>query len=96
MSERNWKITGYDGAKVLFERFVTEGALSEKQMMELLLRLQAKHLTNEEIISSSLKKRSKGRTDHLEVRRNSRGKYALMTTGSGWHYAATLIPDGAA
>ena len=92
MANRNWVIHGYDGATCIYEKIITEGAASEGQMAELLLRLQSRHLTPDEVVASSLKRGSKARVDHLEVTKNHGGTFALMTTGSSWHYTARLMP----
>jgi hypothetical protein len=96
MANRNWVINGYDGAKLIYEKTVTEGALTEAQASDLLLRLQSRHLSPDEIVSASLKRGAKGRSDHLEVVHNKGGTFALMTTGTSWHYTARLVPKDAA
>jgi hypothetical protein len=84
---RFWRITGYSGIQVEFERTMPYRAFSERAMIELLRRLASRHLTVDEVISSSLRNAREG---HLDVRRNTGGRYALMTTGTGYHYTATV------
>ena len=90
MTQRYWKISGYDGSRTVYERSVPEGALSESEVVTLLQRLAARHLSDDEVFSSSLRKNSHGFTPHLEIGRNTGEKPALMTTGSGHHYTATI------
>jgi hypothetical protein len=90
MAGRYWKITGYDGASTVYERSVPESALTEAEVVTLLQRLAARHLSDDEVFLSSLRSDTKGFTPHLQISRNSGGKPALMTTGSGHHYTATI------
>lgn len=90
MSNRSWKICGYDGAREVFQRAVPEGALSESEVIILLQRLASRHLTDDDVVSSSLRKNADDYAVHLEVQRSRGGKYVLMTTGSGHHYIATI------
>jgi hypothetical protein len=88
MPDRHWKITGYDGTQVTFERLIPG---SEAEIIRVLQRLASRHLNDEEVVLSSLRKNSKGYLSHLEIQRNSGG--ALTTTGSGHWYTAT-VPEG--
>lgn len=81
-----WIIAGHDGLDEIFSQSV--GDLSEPEVATLLQRLASRHLTENEIISSSLRKGWKGYAPLLEIER-SRGKpFALMTTGTDFHYTA--------
>ena len=55
-----WKITGYDGNRPLYERKIRLGTMSEPEMTTLLQRLAAKHLDEDEVVASSLRKNAKG------------------------------------
>jgi hypothetical protein len=90
MAGRYWKITGYEGARTAYERMVPESALNEAEVITLLQRLAARHLSDDEVFSSSLRSNTNGFTPHLQIGRNSGEKPALMTTGSGHHYTATI------
>ncbi|MBJ7319787.1 MAG: hypothetical protein JHC96_13400 [Brevundimonas sp.] len=88
-----WRIVGYDGLKMTYERKLPFGSLSDGEMVEILRRLQARHLTEDEIVDSSLRKNARGRRDHLEVTINKHDvddRYALMTTNSSWYYVASV------
>src|ERR1700737_3089841 len=56
MAKLIWRITGYLGDKSIYERAVRKGALSQKAMIALLQRLASRHLSEDEVVSSSLKK----------------------------------------
>jgi hypothetical protein len=87
---RVWKITGYDGASVLFERTLPESALSEAEMEVLLQRLVAQDLNSSEIVAASLRKNAPEYRSDFEIAKNTGGKYALLTNGSGRHYTAVI------
>ncbi|MFA4939413.1 hypothetical protein [Brevundimonas sp.] len=62
-------------------------------MVEVLRRLQARHLTDDEVVDSSLRKNARDRSHHLEITRNQHDmadRFALMTTNSSWHYVAVI------
>ena len=90
MAKLIWKITGYLGDKSIYERVVRKGALSQKAMFALLQRLASRHLSEDEVVSSSLKKDDRDYCSALEIRRNYGGRDALMTTGSGHYYTALV------
>ncbi len=62
-------------------------------MNRLLQRLASRHLTDNEVVSASLRKNADAYANHLEVQRNYGGKYALMTTGRV-HYYSVIVEDG--
>jgi hypothetical protein len=70
MAKRIWKITCYLGDKSIYERAIRKGALSEKAMISLLQRLASRHLSEDEVVSSSLKKDHHGYCTALEIHRN--------------------------
>jgi hypothetical protein len=90
MARLIWKITGYLGDKSIYERAVRKGALSQKAMIALLQRLASRHLSEDEVVSSSLKQDDRGYCSALEIRKNRGGRDALMTTGSGHYYTALV------
>ena len=85
-----WKIAGYDGDRTVYERQIRLGSMSEAEMIVLLQRLAARHLDEDEVVASSLRKNAKEYLSHLEVRKNTGGKCALMTMGTGHHYTARI------
>ena len=88
-----WKITGYDGDRLLYEQKIPLGTMSEPKMTTLLQRLAARHLDFDEVIDSSLRKSAEGRPNHFEVREISGRKRGLETLGTGHHYTATIEED---
>ena len=66
---RYWKIQGWDGTTLLFERKVLAGQVTDRSMKMLLRALVAKiSLTEDEIINSYAKKNTKIYHNHLEVK----------------------------
>lgn len=90
MRKRHWIVTGYDGENEIFKQTIPEGALSEAEMTILLQRLACRHLKPDEICGASLRKNASGYRSDLEINRNREGRFALMTTGSSWHYTAII------
>ncbi len=90
MTRRHWVIRGYDGSEQTFERALPEGLLSEAEMKIVLQRLACRHLSDEEVVSASLRKNAAGYRADLEVRQSHGGRFTLMTAGTGCHYAATV------
>jgi len=82
-----WKITGYNKLTRLFERRVSS-ALSEPEIRQMLSRLAARELTDDEIVSASLRKGMKGRRTDLDVVKSSTPGEGFWTTGSPRHYTA--------
>lgn len=93
MTKRFWKIRGYDGNRKVFEQTVSAGSLSEPEMTALLKHLASRHLSEDEVVSASLRRNAKDYVGHLEIQRNTGRKYALMTTGSDRHYIAVIVDD---
>jgi hypothetical protein len=90
MTHRRWVIRGYDGSEQTFERTMPEGLLSEVEMKVVLQRLACRHLSDDEVVSASLRKNATGYRADLEIKQSYGGRFTLMTTGSGNHYAATV------
>ena len=64
--KRYWKIEGYDGTDKTFEKLIPEGFLNESEVVVLLQRLSARHLDENEIVSSSLRPPAPGYAPNLE------------------------------
>jgi hypothetical protein len=86
-----WKIVGYHSTKKMFETTLPAGALSEPEMIVLLQRLAATHLTPDEIVSASLRKSSRRYAALLEPQVDSRppGRFSV-TVGLNPHYVASI------
>jgi len=90
MARRCWVIRGYDGSEQAFERSMPEGLLSEVEMKAVLQRLACRHLSDDEVVSASLRKNATGYRADLEIKQSHGGRFTLMTIGSGSHYTATV------
>ena len=84
MADRIWVIRGYDGLEEVFKRTLPVGYLPDKEMIVLLKRLASRHLDDYEVVSSSLRKSSKGYAPYLEVHSSRE------TSGTGYHYTAVV------
>ncbi len=93
MAQKVWKIRGYAGLELIFEQSIAAGSLSEQEITALLQRLASRHLSDNEVVSASLRKNARGYAPHLEVLPNTRGTPGLMTTSTDYNYTAT-IEDG--
>jgi hypothetical protein len=78
-----WQVTGYKSDKKLWSKTVS-GRLSDAQMLALLQRLVCMHLSEDEIISSSLQSNDPKRTAHLD----RVGGGAPLCVGSNPYYTA--------
>jgi hypothetical protein len=78
-----------DSATVIFDQVLPLNVMSEHQINTLLQRLAATHLTASEIVAASLKRRSRGRSDQLDLVQMSRDRYGVMTTGNPYYMAFT-------
>ena len=82
-----WKITGYEGLDEIFSRSIPD--MTETEVEVILQRLAARHLSEVEVISASLRKGMKGRSTLLEITRTGGRNFGLMTTGTDFHYTAS-------
>ncbi len=65
-TNRFWRVDGYDSTRLMFEKVLPLGYLSEGEMISLLQRLASKHLDEAEIVAASLRRNSKGYAPLLE------------------------------
>ncbi len=94
MKRRFWQISGYDGLAKIYERRLPWGSLSEAEVTEMLRRLQCRHLSDDEIIDSSLRKNAPGKAHHLNIDQNKKDQtavWALSTVNSSWFYTAKIV-----
>jgi hypothetical protein len=89
LAKRTWRIVGYDSAREIFARDAP-GNLSEPEMRTILQRLACRHLSDDEVVLSSLR-RNKGKRpmDHLDLARTDGIRGGWMTGGNPY-YVATL------
>jgi hypothetical protein len=85
--KRILKITGYESGEIIYERSLPPGALSDRQTGEVLARLAAKHLTEDEIVFSSIRRNMRSRQHHLEVTSMSAKRFGLTTNGNPYYTA---------
>ncbi len=89
-SKQYWKIEGFDGVNKTFERLLPKGSLSERQIVVLLQRLSARHLDEDEIVSSSLRRNAPGYRSLLEPQ-YSRGEHPAISIYAGRDYVARIV-----
>jgi hypothetical protein len=93
-SKRYWKIEGYDSTDKTFEKVLPEGSLSESEIVVLLQRLSARHLDEDEIVSSSLRQNATGYASHLERHIDQGGRRIMIRIGdSSPYYVASIWED---
>jgi hypothetical protein len=85
-----WKIRGFDGLQLVFERTIASNSLGDAEVTMMLQRLQARHLSDGEVVSASLRQGTAGYRHDFEVQRNHGPSYGFMTTSAGRHYTATV------
>ena len=88
-----WRICGYDGIEPLFERTIAAGSMTNQEMTTLLQRLASRHLSDDEIVSASMRTNANGYAPHLEVLLNHQGSPGLMVSGGRYSYIASIV-DG--
>ena len=84
---RGWRITGYRIREAVIEHWVS-GSATDKDIREILSRLQARHLTEAEIVAASLPEGAAGRTNMLDAHPRMDGLGAYRTSGGLWSYVA--------
>ena len=85
-----WKIVRYDGGRFVYERIIPYGSVSRSTMILIIQRLAARHLDDDEVVDSSLRKNAKEYLNHLEVQENTGGTPAIITMGTGHPYTASI------
>ncbi len=87
--KRYWRIEGYDGANKTYEKLIPEGALNESAVIALLQRLSARHLAEDDIVSSSLRHGAPDYMPHLEPR-ISKDDHHTVRVGTDAYYVAGI------
>jgi len=90
--KRYWKIEGYDSTNKTFERVLPYSFLTKKYVIALMQRLSARHLDEDEIVSSSLRPKAPGYTQLLEPRAGRGGRHTI-SVGENPHYVASVWRD---
>lgn len=86
---RCWRIEGFDGTTKVFETSVPVHRLSKKQAEEVLMRLASRHLTENEIVDSSLNRRGK-KTALLDIHHDGQSP-PNISCGENPHYIARIV-----
>ena len=90
-AKRYWRINGYDSTKLIFEKDIPHGSMSEEQMADALRALASRAgLTYDEIVESYLRPNAKGYRGLLEVQVSSRPKFS-MSCGMNPHFIASVV-----
>jgi hypothetical protein len=91
-TKRYWRIQGYDGLTLIFDRTVGLGQFTEDQMKNLLRALTAKAaLDFDEIVGAYAKRGTRIATNHLIVHREF--AYPTLNCGNGPHFAAAIVDE---
>lgn len=87
-ARKTWQIRGYDSLEKIYSREIPYSHLSERQLIEVLRRLVSRHLTEGEIIASSLNGRAKARSCLLEANVDDKGYGTMYSCGTNPYYHA--------
>jgi len=87
MPRRVWMIEGYDEERLVFERPIPAGSLTDQEVIALLQRLASRYLDEDQIVDSSLNKVTTGYAPYLEVV-GSAGRFGI--SGNKFTYTATV------
>jgi hypothetical protein len=84
-----WLIRGYDSTRLIFETRLSAGLIGSQKVEALLQTLTAKAgLTMDEIVSSYVKRGTKGSNQYLRIHRDP--QHYQITCGSNPHFIAQL------
>ena len=86
MRKKDWIIDGYDGVNVRWQGRAPSN-LTESEMIAILQRLVARHLTEDEILASSLRRYHVDYQPLLEPLKSE----AVISVGENPHYTARLL-----
>ena len=90
-SKQVWRIEGFASLDCFYERTIPLGYLSEHKMCELLKKLAARHLSEDETVDASLSIRFKGRPQLLEPKTESaQAKRFNIVVGDNPYYVASV------
>lgn len=92
MSQRYWKIEGFDGTEKIFEKKVRVWAFSENQIQAALKALVARSgLEFDEILGGYARKGAKEENELLIVHREREGP--MLSCGDNPHFIATVVDE---
>jgi len=85
-----WKIEGYEGLNLIYERELKLGYFSENKIQDLLKALAASaDLTSDEIVGAYARRRTKIANELLQIRRD--GPRQCYSCGENPHFTARVI-----
>lgn len=92
LRRRYLKIEGYDSLEKFFEVVVPKSLIPNKDIVPILQRLASKHLTEREIVSSSLRRyRDNGRTTFLDAMISQGGRPSISVGENPWYTASSWL-----
>ncbi len=91
--KRYWKIEGYVGTDKTFEKLIPEGLLNESEVVVLLQRLSARHLAEDEVVSSSMRHGVSGYLPHLEPQISQDGHHTVRVGTDAYYVAGMFARD---
>ncbi|WP_309086639.1 hypothetical protein [Chelativorans sp.] len=89
MCDNAWVITGLKSTESVYKHRIPVDSLSEAEVVLLLQRLASRHLTPDEVVSSSLREDTPGYTPLLKPTDDRGGKY-ILRVGTDHCYTATI------
>lgn len=84
-----WRVEGYDGDRLIFESTIPLGGASVGAMRVLMQRLACRHLSGSEIVSASLRRNAKGRSNLLDLADGP--DHRVICSGQNPHYVASVV-----
>jgi hypothetical protein len=93
MTQRYWRIRGYDGTTEIFHTRVEVGQITYEQLKQLLKALAAKAgLDNHEMVGTYAKRRTTIANGLLTIRREPVS--ATLSCGTNPHFVASVVDEG--
>ena len=90
-AKNKWLVTGFDGVEQIFEARLSS-IFSENELRQMLRCLCSRTLSDDEIIAGTLRKRMKGYSSVLDVKKDWTKRGALYC-GENPHYVAALFTE---
>lgn len=92
MTQRYWRIRGYDGSREIFDTRVEVGQITYDQVKQMLKALAVKAgLDYDEIVGAYAKRRTKIANDLLAIHREAES--ATLRCGTNPHFVATVVDE---
>lgn len=92
MTQRYWRIRGYDNSTEIFETRVEVGQITYDQIKQMLKALAAKAgLDYDEIVGAYAKRRTEIANDLLAIHREA--EPAILSCGTNPHFVASVVDE---